>query len=62
MGELAALVAGMAALRMSEVERQALVAATDDGEASDVDYAEANARFNELIQQGAHDRVFASTI
>lgn len=61
-GELAALVAGMAALRMSEVERQALAAVLAAGEAEGVDYAEANARFHELIQEGAHNGVLASTI
>ncbi|MBP0614413.1 GntR family transcriptional regulator [Jiella mangrovi] len=61
-GELAALVAGMAALRMNEVERQALAAVTAAGEKDGVDYAEANARFHELIQQGAHNCVLASTI
>ena len=52
----------MAALRMSEVERQALAAALAAGEAEGVDYAEANARFHELIQDGAHNSVLAATI
>ncbi|MCE7028504.1 FCD domain-containing protein [Jiella sp. CBK1P-4] len=47
---------------MNEVERQALAAVTAAGETEGVDYAEANARFHELIQQGAHNRVLASTI
>lgn len=61
-GEIEGLVSRLAALRMTEVERQTLAAIVTEGEADGVDYAEANARFHAAIHQGAHNPVLAATL
>lgn len=59
MGELEALVARFAALRMSELERQTLAMIVEAGESPDADYAEINTRFHAAIRDGAHNPVLA---
>ncbi|MDX3926135.1 MAG: GntR family transcriptional regulator [Shinella sp.] len=61
-GELEGLVARMAALRMTELERQALVRIVTEGERDDVDYAQTNARFHGAIHAGAHNQVLLDTL
>ena len=61
-GELEALVARMAAQRMSELERQRLSTIVSEGENKAADYTVSNARFHEAIHAGAHNDVLAVTL
>uniref|UniRef100_UPI0035B20180 GntR family transcriptional regulator n=1 Tax=Paenirhodobacter enshiensis TaxID=1105367 RepID=UPI0035B20180 len=62
MGEIEGLVARFAALRMSELERQALAAAVQAGDDPDADFEEVNRRFHRIIRDGAHNPVMAEMI
>lgn len=64
-GEIEALVAGKAALRMTEIERQMLAAIVREGEELDGDpaaYAAVNTRFHAAISAGAHNAVLSATL
>jgi DNA-binding GntR family transcriptional regulator len=61
-GELEGLVAHMASLRMTELERQALVRIVTEGERDDIDYTLTNARFHDAIHTGAHNQVLSATL
>ncbi|WP_074072848.1 GntR family transcriptional regulator [Rhizobium gallicum] len=61
-GEMEGLVAHMAALRMTELERQSLVRIVSEGERDDIDYALTNARFHSAIHSGAHNQVLSATL
>jgi DNA-binding GntR family transcriptional regulator len=61
-GELEALMAHMATLRMSELQRQRLVRIVADGEDESADYAVSNAHFHEAIHRGAHNDVLLKTL
>lgn len=62
MGEVEALVARFAALRMSELERQALAAAVEAGDDPEADFEDVNRRFHRIIRDGAHNPVMAEMI
>lgn len=61
-GEMEALVTRLAAMRMSEIERQELLVILTEGEDDGADYALANARFHEAIHAGSHNRVLLETL
>lgn len=61
-GELEALVARLASLRMSELERQRLLGLLAEGEDRSIDYALSNARFHEAIHAGAHNHVLMEAL
>lgn len=61
-GELEALVARFAALRMSEMERQSLVMVVNEGERPDADYAAVNERFHDALSRGAQNPVLAGLL
>lgn len=60
--EMEGLVSGMAALRMTDEERQNLMAVVARGESAEADYGEANADFHAAIQKGAHNAVLADLL
>lgn len=62
LGELEALVARLAALRMTEIERHALRDVVAEGEAPGVDYEAVNARFHEILRRGAHNAMLSSLL
>ncbi len=62
MGELEALVTRFAALRMSELERQALHDIVEAGEDPGADYAQINDRFHGALRAGAHNPVLAGLL
>lgn len=62
MGEVEALVARFAALRMSELERQALNAAVEAGEDSSLPFEEVNRRFHKALRNGAHNPVLEEVL
>lgn len=62
MGELEALVARFAALRMSELERHQLRDIVEAGEDPIADYGEINTRFHGAIRNGAHNPVLADLL
>lgn len=59
-GEMEAVLAGLAARRMTEVERQSLSALVALGEGSDADYGALNQRFHMALHAGAHNRALAA--
>lgn len=64
-GEVEAALAGLSALRMSEVQRQSLLSALEDGDdavAAPETYGAVNARFHRLIRQGAKNEVLGATL
>ncbi|MGF0539995.1 GntR family transcriptional regulator [Agrobacterium sp. ES01] len=64
-GDLEALMAGKAALRMTEIERQMLSSIVEEGErhASDpVAYAAINTQFHAAISAGAHNPILSATL
>ncbi|ETW11424.1 GntR family transcriptional regulator [Roseivivax marinus] len=62
-GEVESTIAAMAALRMTEFERQKLLAVADEGESASGDaYGEINVRFHGLIRDGGHNAVLAATL
>ena len=62
MGEIEALVARFAALRMSELERQSLQQIVEQGEDPTADYAEINTRFHSILRIGAHNPILADLL
>lgn len=60
--EMEGLVSGMAALRMTQAEREDLTAIVARGEGAETDYGEANADFHAAIQKGAHNAVLADLL
>lgn len=64
-GELEALVAGKAALRMTEIERLSLAAIVQEGERCLGDailYSMVNVRFHAAISNGAHNSTLSATL
>lgn len=64
-GEVEAALAAMAALRMSEVHRQVLLSALEEGDGAGgapEAYGAANARFHRVIRDGAQNSVLATTL
>ncbi|MCX8999281.1 GntR family transcriptional regulator [Rhizobiaceae bacterium BDR2-2] len=64
-GDLEALMAGKAALRMTEIERQMLAAIVQEGEdhADDPDaYAAINTQFHAAISAGGHNSILSATL
>ena len=64
-GEVEAALAALAALRMSEVQRQALLAVLEEGVGAGgapEAYGVANTRFHSLIRDGAQNGVLAATL
>lgn len=62
MGEIEALVARFAALRMSELERQTLNATVEAGEDASLDFEEVNRRFHKALRNGAHNPVLEEVL
>ncbi|SEM86074.1 DNA-binding transcriptional regulator, GntR family [Loktanella fryxellensis] len=62
LGELEALMARLAALRMTEIERHALREIVSDSERPGIDYEQANARFHEALQLGAHNGMLSNLL
>lgn len=63
MGEFEALATYFAALRMSELERQALMAIVEAGEGTTAEaFEEVNGRFHKAIRDGAHNATIAEVI
>lgn len=63
-GEVESALAALAASRMSEIERRKLSAVVDDGAQCDDPqaYSEINARFHDLIKEGARNAILASKL
>ncbi|CAM3323189.1 GntR family transcriptional regulator [Paracoccus nototheniae] len=59
LGEMEALVARLAALRMTDAECQALRDVVVKGEAPGVDYEEVNAQFHDILRRGAHNAMLS---
>ncbi|MBN9888888.1 GntR family transcriptional regulator [Salipiger abyssi] len=63
-GELESALAALAAHRMTEIERQGLLALCDEGDGCDDPerYSTLNARFHDAIKAGARNAVLAATL
>ncbi len=62
MGEIEALVTHFAALRMSEIERRALMTIIEAGDDTSADFEEVNRRFHKALRDGAHNPILAEVI
>lgn len=62
LGEMEALVARLAALRMTAIERQELRDTVIASEIPGADYEAANARFHDILRKGAHNAILSDVL
>lgn len=62
LGELEALVARLAALRMTEIERHQLRDIVAEGDRPDADYEKVNVRFHDILRHGAHNAMLSGLL